>query len=148
MSKPSTVYDALVSQLRASSALSYIDDGLIFEGVRDHITMFPCLFVEPASSTEIDSDINSKVDITLQIKIVAFNRVEDVDRQIVGDTNIKGIFDLENDIKTAISSDRTLGGSALDAKVVGSDYSFDEWPIRSVEIEVEIRFRQIESTRT
>ncbi len=148
MSTPAQVITALQNQLKNSSALSYINDEFIMVGFREGLPQFPCIFIEPMPSEESRNDANTKVDIRYTVAVTGLVRVTEPDKQIVGDSNTKGIADLENDIKKAISSDETLGGVVIDTIIHTSDKDIQEWPVRSVAIEVEIFFRQDRTART
>lgn len=148
MSTPTQIVNAIISQLQSSSSLSYINDLAILNGARDDINIYPMLILEPTYDDELDTDTNTKVDIKSGFVLMAYNRVNEISKQIVGDSNNKGVKDIINDIKKAISSDRTLGGVAIDTKIGRASYDFDEFPTRMVALEIEVHFRQTESTRT
>jgi hypothetical protein len=149
MSNTATILGKVQTQLRNSSYLSYVDNNFIFLGVRDNITNFPCIVIEPDSNDESDL-IYGKQSMVFRVIVTAHIQVFDKDKQLQGDTVNKGILDLENDIKKAISADRTLGitGSYVFARITATTYEFVEYPIRSVAILLEIEFRQNTTTRT
>lgn len=149
MSTPAQVITALQNQLKNSTALSYVNDEFILLGARQGMAQYPCILLEPLPNTEeFRNDQNVKVDIRYFIAVIGYIRITEPDKQIVGDTNTKGIADLENDIKKAISADETLGGIVIDTIIHTSDPDLQEWPVRSVAIEVEIFFRQDRTART
>ena len=149
MSKPEDIISGLITQLKDSSYLSYVDDNLIFEGVRERITSFPAIVVEVLRDVEDENiDVGNYVDLTLSLGIIGFTKVYDKDNPITGNANEKGITDLRNDIAKAICSDRTIGGTAIWTKIEGADYEyFEDGAIRAVSIEVSITFRQNAKTR-
>lgn len=148
MSKPADILSALQDQLKNSADLSYINDECIFLGARESLSQYPCIVIEPLpNSVEINNDMNIYVDIRYFVAVIAYNKVMESNKQIVGDSNVKGIADIENDLKKAISSDGTLGGVAVETIIHTSDLDFQEWPVRSVALEVEIFFRQNRTTR-
>lgn len=148
MSTPAQITTAVISQLQASSSLSYINDLAILNGARDDINIYPTLILEPSYDDEQDTDTNTKVTLRSGFVLMAYTRVNEISKQIVGDSVSKGVKDILNDIKKAISADRTLGGVAIDVKFGRATYDFDEFPARMVALELEVLFRQTESTRT
>jgi hypothetical protein len=146
LSKPSEILSQLQDQLQASSYLSYVNDDNILLGTRDNIVQFPTIVIEPIGMKEIDN-VYSTQRLFFNIAVVGFIHVMNKDKQIVGDATDKGILDLENDIKKAISSDITLGGYAIDTNLNTTAYEFVEYPIRSLSINLEILFQQTAATR-
>ncbi len=149
MSKPEDIISGLITQLKNSSYLSYIDDNFIFEGVRERITNFPAIVVEILRDVEDkNTDVGSYVDLTLSLGIIGFTKVYDKNNPITGNDNEKGITDLRNDMAKAICSDRTIGGTALWTIIEGADYEhFEDGAIRAVSMGVSIIFRQNAKTR-
>lgn len=139
---PSDAYNAIVTQIKNSTNLLYIKDNNIFKGYRESIVTYPCLYIEPDVTEESESDINGKVDIRFTVVIVGIVKSQDSDKQITGDENVKGILDLENDIKKAVMEDTTLSSNVLDVNIQTSGYDFNEWPLRTVEIRASLYFRQ------
>lgn len=148
MSTPAQVTSAIITQLKNSSDLSYVNDLAILNGARDDINVYPTILLEPTYDEEEDTDTNTKVTLRSGFVLMAYNRVSEVSKQIVGDVNSKGIKDILNDIKKALSSDRTLGGVAIDVRIGRAEYDFNEFPTRMVALGIEVIFRQTESTRT
>jgi hypothetical protein len=146
VSKPSEILAQLQNQLKASADLNYINDENIFLGVRDSITQYPCIVIEPLGMIEGDY-VYPKQKLHFKIAVVGFIHVTNKDKQIVGDTTDKGILDLENDVKKAISSDITLGGYAIKAASEETAYDFVEFPVRSFSINLDVLFEQIATTR-
>lgn len=148
MSKQSDIYNAIVTQLQGSSALSYINDVLIFKGARDNLTNFPCIIVETRGASEDELEVNSKVQIRHRFFIEGYVKITDQDLQIAGSGSIKGILDLENDITKALYSDRTLSGAALNLKITEIQHVYFEQPVRMTSIEIEVLYRQDQTTRS
>lgn len=148
MTTPAQIFTALQYQLQDSPYLNYVNDDSILLGTREGINLFPCIVIEPASKTEeFTKDVNESVDIRYYCTVNGVINTH-IDRQLVGNDKHKGLLDLENDIKKAISSDHTLDGHAIDTLIHTSAPDIIEWPIRMVAIEVEIFFRQNRITRT
>lgn len=115
-------------------------------GVRESITQFPCIVIEPSGMSEMDY-VYPKQKLHFKITVVGFIHVTNKDKQIVGDTTDRGILDLENDVKKAISSDITLGGYAHKVAIQDTAYDFVEFPIRSFSISLDVMFEQTAATR-
>lgn len=149
MSKPQDIMNQIVTQLKNSSALSYVEDANIFKGKRDNPIAYPCIFVEPMGSTEEDYAY-PKERIKYRFDILAIVSCHDNDSQISGDgASIKGIMDIENDIKLALDSDRTLAGTAIHLDILGSDNGQVEgYPLRMTVVSVEVFFEQTLNIRT
>jgi hypothetical protein len=144
--KPSLILNAIQDQLQASTNLSYVSDSNILLGVRERIPLFPCILIEPINLDETEFAY-TKQRLTLSIAIMGYIQVTDMDKQFVGDANIKGILDIENDIKLALDSDRTLAGNAMHVIIRNSVYDFVNYPVRSVTINVDILLEQTKATR-
>lgn len=144
--KPALILTALKTQLQNSSTLSYITDGNIMLGVREGITMYPCIVIEPLELAEAEYAYTQER-LTMSVAITGHIQVQNKDKQFVGDANTKGILDIENDIKLALDSDRTIGGTAIHMNVRGSVYDFVNYPVRSVTINVDILLEQTKGTR-
>lgn len=145
--KLASILAALETQLQAATSLSYVNDTMIMQGFREGVVNFPCLFIEPIGNKEEDFAY-PKERCTFRVALMGFLRVNDKDKQIVGDSNTKGIVDFENDIKLAIDDDRTIGGTCIHADIVESTYEYKEYPIRGVTVAVEFLFEQTKATRT
>lgn len=145
MSKPADVLSQLKTQLENSTDLSYVKN--IFLGYREGITQFPVIILEPMRIVESD-DVYGRQELRFSIAVIGFIAVKDKERQIVGDSNYKGILDFENDIKKAISADRTLNGLAIHTSFIETRYEFVEYPVRGFAIDIEVRLRQDTEDRT
>lgn len=140
-----TILNQLKTQLAADATLaSYVKK--FFLGVREDITNFPAIVIEPLLNQEGD-EIYTRQEMNFRVYVIAFIKVEDPDKHLVGDANVKGILDVENDIKKAISSDRTLGGTCYHTRILQTLFEFVDFPLRSVKMEVEMYFRQNTTTR-
>jgi len=146
MSKPSEILTALKAQLQNNSNLSYVNDAAILLGIRKELTIFPSIVIERISNSEANY-VYPKKRLTMKVAIVCFIDVKDKDKQIVGDANVKGTMDIENDVKLALDSDLTLGGKAFKLEIIDSLDDFIDYPIRSVEIIVDIKYEQTKGTR-
>lgn len=146
MSKPATILSNLKAQLEADSDLSeYIKE--IFLGVRTDITEFPALIIEPIGITEED-ELRSRQELHFTVSLMCYSKVDDPEKQIVGSGNVKGILDIENDVKKAISAEPTIGGTVLNTEITETKYDFVDYPIRSFSMSIDFYFRQIATTRT
>ena len=148
MATPSQILTALQDQLKNSSDLSYIADEAVILGAREAYDLYPCVAIEKVRTAEEEIDINTLVSIRMAVVVIAIIRVHDPSIQVVGSGTNYGIVDVENHIKKAISEDKTLGGLAIDITIGQAVNDFEEFPVRSVGIELEIFFRQTELTRT
>lgn len=144
--KPADVLNALKEQLQDATGLSYIHDERVFLGVRERITIFPSILIEPSQIVEEDYAYPTER-LKMTVAIYGYVEVHDPEKQFVGDDNVKGILDLENDIKLALDSDRTLGGEAMHLDIRNSVYEFVNYPVRSVTINVDILFQQVRGSR-
>jgi len=144
MSTASSIMEKLKTQLEGNANLSYVSG--VFIGARESVTLFPALFIEPIRNEETSESLAYQR-LTLTVAILGYVSVRNVDKQIVGDTKTRGIIDLENDIKKAVSSDRSLGGLAIDTRIRQSVYGRSEHPARSISIEIDIDYAQDETER-
>ena len=147
---PDQAWTALITQLRnalgSGGALEYVD--YVYEGLRDGVTSYPCIVVEPLREPEKMGALLGRMDVKLQVQVVGILKIHDKDLQIVGDATIKGIMDLKNDMAKAITSDHTLGGVVIDTNIIDARYDWSDYPHRSVTLEIEIDFEQDVQTRT
>lgn len=147
MAKVSDIISALKSQLEDDSNLSYVKK--VFTDLRDRVVMFPTIFVSYMGSDE-SFDIHDTQEITAHIAVVAVINVTNQDKSLVGDSNTKGLVDIENDIKKAISSNMTLGVDGVVMTKITSSRAdeFENYPVRSIAMNLEVIFRQNYTTRT
>lgn len=151
MSKPSDIITALSNQLKNSSKLDYIDDKLIFVGARESLISFPTVVIEREGLAELEYAYpiaRLKMTVVLVVLISCYDK----DQQLVGTPEgtpaIRGTLDVENDIKLAIDSDRTLGGAAIHTEILESADGIVEFPVRSITIRLSIWFQQTRAVRT
>lgn len=136
--------------LEANTSLSvYVKK--VYQGVRVDIqdVNFPCIILEPVMNTEkIELDSNVLQRLYLKLSINAYVRVSKMDLQISGDSTHKGILDIENDIKKALSAFYpALNDQAIHFKFLQSQYDIQRWPIRGVSIEIDFYYQQNILTR-
>jgi hypothetical protein len=147
MSTPASIVAAIQDVLQASSYLSYINNEDILLGIREGVTIFPCILIEPISDI-LTAESYPYEQRTISVNITAYVQVYDKDKQLVGDTNTKGVLDVENDIRKALSSDITLGlADVYDTRIISSIHDFEQYPTRGFAINVECHYRQNRLTR-
>jgi len=148
MSKPADVLVALQEQLQGSANLSYVKDEQIFLGARDGITFFPAICIEREEMIE-EEYAYPVARIKMVVQLIILIKTEQKQYQLVGDgADVKGTLDIENDVKLAIDSSRTLGGAAIHVEVQDSVDGIVEYPVRSVNLRLSILFQQTRSVRT
>ena len=148
MSKPSEIFTALKTLLQNSSHLSYVNDSLIFLDGEKEFNIFPCIVITPGTGGENEAAY-PKVRITDKVVIELLIDVKNKTKQIVGDSIVKGITDVKNDLCLALDSDVTLGGKCQKMSIVTHNYiKYVDYPIRSVEVIVDILYEQTKGTRT
>lgn len=143
---PASIISAIKDKLEDNATLSgYIKQFLL--GVRENITLFPCIIIEFVGDRLIAESYPNEQRI-LTANITAYVQVLNKDKQIVGDTNTKGVADVENDIRKALSSDNTLGlTDVYDSRIVSSVHDFEQYPVRGFAINFEVHYRQNRTTR-
>jgi len=146
MNEPA-ILTALKTALQNSSDLSSVADTNIHIGEISNITTYPVIVIKPGVSTKV-RDVYPFEEWRMTVSVIFALKVFDETKQIVGDVNIKGIKDFDNDVRKALSADHTLGGAALNVTIVeslpddGSDY-----PVRGFVLTVEILYKQNRTTR-
>lgn len=148
MTNASEVIAALQTQLTDDSTLSAYVKGKVLLGDREGVTIYPVIILEPMELLEADRTYPEQ-QCTLSVEVYGCVNVKDKDVQLIGDANTKGIMEMENDVKAAISADRTLGisGSDVWARITRTDYDRRFYPLRFFRMVVEIDFRQNSSSR-
>jgi hypothetical protein len=141
-----SILTAFKAQLEANTTLSGEVEVFLL-GVREGVTQFPAIVIEPLSLTEHE-DIHEYQELYFSISVMGYVNVKDPDKQIIGDSEIKGILDIENDLKKAISADITIGGNVYNTQIKETKYDFVDYPIRSFTMNVEFYFRQNLTART
>ena len=145
---PASILSAVQDALQNSADLSYINDADILLGVREGITTFPCVVIEVVGDRVVEESFQYE-ERAIGINIIGYIQVYDKDKQIVGDTNTKGVLDIENDIRKAISADITLGlADVYDTRLLTTVQDIDQYPIRGFAINIECHYRQSRLTRT
>lgn len=151
MSTPADVLTALSEQLQDNANLSYFNDELIFIGAREGITTFPAICIERVEMDEQEF-VYPVATLKMIVELIILIKCEDKNRQLIGTPTatpaIRGTLDVENDVKLAIDSDRTLGGSAIHTEILDSADGVVEFPVRSVNLRLSITFRQTREVRT
>ena len=144
-----SIYNKVVSILENDSTnLSYINK--VYKGYRDNIpeSMFPCIMVEVVNAPEDGNTMPNDVMVQFGITIYGVIKVLDKDKQIVGDASIKGILDLNKDIKKSLGAYITLDGECITYSLPDTRFDFSSYPFRSVEIDMQIMLSQSFVNRT
>jgi hypothetical protein len=143
---PASIISKIKTTLEGDSTLSgYIKE--VFLGVRENITLFPCIIIEYIGDN-IGTETYPYEQRVLNVNITAYVKVTNKDKQIVGDTDTKGVANVENDIRKALSSDNTLGlADVYDSRIMSSVHDFEQYPIRGFAINFEVHYRQNRLTR-
>jgi hypothetical protein len=134
MSREETVWAEIVSILRNDPALSYIQQ--VYEGWRDNAveSLFPCIYLEPEATTEEPYSVPNRHKLTFTLRIIAESSIIDADKQIIGDTAIKGVIDIANDIKSVLWKTPNLNLKCQRFNFSNTTYSFKNFPLRQVDI--------------
>jgi hypothetical protein len=146
--KPELIFNKIKSILEADTELKkYIK--IVYAGTRVNIPLqnFPCIILEPIIAPEESITMPHNTEITFTITIFGYIKIFDVDKQIVGDTTLKGILDLDFDIKKALGAYIDLDGTCLYFSFPNTRYDFNSFPFRGVEIDIKITLRQDFVTR-
>lgn len=144
----SAILTALKTALQNSTNLTAVADTDIHLGKVTKISNYPVIVIDPGPSRKT-RDTYPYEDWSMQVLIAVAIKVYDETKQLVGDANIKGAADFENDVRKALSEDHTLGGTCTNLIITdsipddGSDY-----PVRGFLMTVEILYRQDRTTRT
>jgi hypothetical protein len=145
---PSSIVAKIQDILQDSSDLSYVNDYDILLGVRENITTFPSILIEPTSDILIQEDYQFE-QRELSVNITCYVQVYDKDKQIVGDANTKGVLEIENDIRKALSADNTLGLTGVyDSRILSSIHEFEQYPVRGFALNFSIHYKQNRTLRT
>lgn len=144
-----SVYNKVVSILENDDTnLNYIKQ--VYKGYRDNIpeSMFPCIMVEVDNAPEDGNTMPNDVMVQFGITIYGVIKVMDKDKQIIGDESIKGILDVNKDIKKSLGAYPTLDGECITYSFPDTRFDFSSYPFRSAEIDVQILLSQSFETRT
>ena len=144
---PASIVAEIQDVLQASSYLSYINDDDIMLGVREGITVFPSIVIEVAGDRLLEENYPYE-GRAINVNVIGYIQVFDKDKQLVGDTNTKGVLDIENDIRKAISADITLGlAGVYDTRLLATVQDIDQYPVRGFAVSIEVHYRQDRLTR-
>jgi hypothetical protein len=146
--KLETIFNKVKTILEADTVLkAYIK--IVYAGTRDNIPLnnFPCIILEPTNAPEEPITMPHNTEITFIITIFGYIKIFDVDKQIVGDTTLKGILDLDFDIKKALGAYIDLDGTCLYFSLPDTRFDFNSFPFRGIEIDIKITLRQDFVTR-
>jgi len=146
--KLETIFNKVKSILEADTTLStYIKK--VYAGTRKDVPTnnFPCIFLEPTKAPEKPVTMPHGLEIGFTITIFGYIKIYDIDKQIVGDATTKGILDVNFDIKKALGANETLDGECINFEFLDTRFTFDSYPFRGVEIDMEVILRQNFVTR-
>jgi len=144
-----TVFNNLVSTLENNPALSdYVVN--VFKGIRYNIEpdSMPCIMVEIRRNNEIARDFNQIKKIWIDMDVIGWvSQPADPELGIVGKKEIDaiGVLDIENDIRGALQSSNTLGGTVIDIQFETTefqDYEVENFAVRSVRIPIRLLYKQ------
>jgi len=146
--KVETIFNKVQSILEDDLVLKeYIKK--VYAGTRADIptSNFPCILLEPTNAPERDATMPHGIEIDLGITIFAYIKVMDIDKQIVGDATTKGILDVNYDIKKALGAYVDLDDTCLTYTLPDTRFTFENYPFRGVEIDMDIMLKQNLVTR-
>lgn len=154
MSTTKAILQEIQTVLKADATLkTYVGDR-IHLGIRRNVAdlNFPVIFLEPDVIAEVYPAF-PKVDGNLSILIAAYTRSIDLDSQLIGDVNYKGVLDLEKDIKLALGlTYPTLNGTVIEFTFPRTEFGVREdlssFPVRGITIQVDLHYRTQIDTRT
>jgi len=153
MSTPKDVLTEVKSVLTADATLAGYVKRVVL-GLREAVpdTDYPIIMIEPAQlgEEELMSDF---ADGLLRVTIVAYTKNWDIEGQLTGDANYKGVLDIENDIKKALAAVwPSLNGKAATFDFTQSEFAISDassaFPLRGVFMDLDVRFRTSFSART
>jgi len=148
----STVFNEMISVLQTDASLAaYMK--YVFKGMRFNLEpdALPCICVEPIQNNEIVNDMNQIKNVRLNFDVIAFSYCPtDSDKTIVGDANYKGILDIENDIRKALTDNNTLNDNVIDLSMDTTTFDIEtvekKYYTRAVVIPVSVLYRQVDVT--
>lgn len=154
MSTTKAILQQVQTVLKADATLSAYVGTRVHLGLRRNVGEldFPVIFLEPDVIAE-DYPAYPKVDANLSILLAAYTRSFDLDSQLVGDANYKGVLDLEKDIKAALGATYpTLNGTVIEFTFPRTEFGVREdlaqFPVRGITIQVDLHYRTQLDTRT
>lgn len=145
MSTLAGVLTALKAQLKAYAGLSYISE--VWTPARENVTQFPCLMLEPVRQEETEERHGVQT-LRATVNISGYNKLTDPDLKLIGSGAIKGVLDIENEVKLAIDSDPSVAGNCIHAACKDTTYGELEDDVRYFSLNVEILYEQLTETRT
>jgi hypothetical protein len=149
MSTPQEILLQVQTQLKNSTALSYVDDTKIFLGMRANPDNFPCIFIEPLNIADTSGAVTGIQYLIMKIAIAGFVLLDTgTPDEVLADASLNSILKLENDIKKSVDADQTLSQKVYCTNYIQSSYDFSAYPLRGVQIEIECKFKQITTTRS
>lgn len=146
-----TIWTQLKATLKCNPQLSkYVKD--VHEIIRYDLPpeSFPCIMLQPVSDAEVETDMNQFKRLFLNVDILAFANynVTDFTRSVVGDQILRGVFDINNDIRACLEASYTLGGIVYDVRLAQTEYADanfpDVFPNRGLRIPAKILYSQID----
>lgn len=153
--KTKKIWKELVNTLKAEMGrgkkLSYVKE--LCEGIRKDMPVFPCIILEPITEIESQHTIPGYKRILLRVNITCWTEVINYETQITGedkqgdDPDAKGIFDLVADVKDIINANINLNNTCILQRFLSVDYSFENYPYRAGNIEVEFEFITLKDGR-
>lgn len=158
MSTTKAILQEIQTVLKADATLkadSYVKDR-VYLGVRHNVSdlSFPVIFIEPETITEV-VPAYPKIDGTLRVLLACYTRTLDLDAQLVGDANYKGILELEKDVKAALGAkhpDLGVAGLTIEFTFPRTEFGVREdlasFPVRGVVIDMELHYRTDLTART
>jgi len=136
------IYEILDDEVKNGS-LSYVKN--IFQGVREDITNFPVIILEPDGEREEGQAVPQIKQCFFSVLITYWDEVINADEQIISSSG-KGILDAVVDVKNALSKYPNLKGTCLDFKFTTTRFVFENYPFRGFEITLEARY-SVEQTQ-
>lgn len=112
---------------------------------------FPCIMLQPSSDNAVETDFNTQQRLYLGINIYAYSsyNLSDFHRSVVGDNVLKGIFDINQDIRACLRSSYSLGGTVYEVKLDETSYAeeqtTDNLAVRGMRMPVRILYFQQDS---
>jgi len=146
--KLETIFNKVKSILENDAVLeTYIKK--VYAGTRADVptSNFPCIFLEPTNAPERGGTLPYGIEIGFGMTIFAYIKIMDIDKQVVGDTTTKGILDVNYDIKKAMGAYIDLDGECITYGLPDTRFTFENYPFRGVEIDMDIMLKQNLVTR-
>lgn len=138
-----SIYNKVINILENDNTnLDYIQK--VYKGYRDNVpeSMFPCILVDVVNAPEESATMPQRNQINFTLEIIGVIKVFDVDKQIIGDDSIKGVLDVNEDIKKSLGAYSDLDGECLYFTFPDTRFSYNSFPFRQVEIDMQVTLRQ------